>query len=578
MNRLPVALITLGMALLVLNSANAQDLVAIKNAQLFHGAQLFSQDFSPRQPSVQGDGLGPLFNASSCVACHNQGGVGGGGTPEFNAKSVGIDRLDIKGPGIDQQVIAQMVSSFHPGFIDTSGSVVNIFPLPHHGGSPQFHLRTKAVLERSSILFTATGGALDAGEVRAGNATPIHYKNNLGGRSIDLHARVYQRNTTALFGAGLLDKIPLRDIQKQFRLQKRHPEISGRPATLRNGSIGRFGWRGNESSLVNFVDRACAAELGLRTRRRDQPLDPFVPLYKNPGFDISDLDVRAMSAFVAALPRPVERIPESSEDRLLVQQGKRVFESVGCAVCHTPKLGEVAGLYSDLLLHDMGYALMDLNHAEPYIIDRSVHRTVAETAATVGGERMFGYYGSGAFIDLPTSTERSTTSAATVAQLVESVAQCAQRPTSYRTKEGYRFVAPTRPTSPIELIAGPTRSLTLEVEDRTANQSGGGETFQTTEDVTLQIRYQDTNFNQEWRTPPLWGVADSAPYMHDGRASTLLEAITMHGGEATGTRDRFLLLSHQDREALLMFLGTLVAPPVPSQPGNGQPGPVVAKH
>ena len=34
----------------------------------------------------------------------------------------------------------------------------------------------------------------------------------------------------------------------------------------------------------------------------------------------------------------------------------------------------------------------------------------------------------------------------------------------------------------------------------------------------------------EWRTPPLWGVADSAPYMHDGRANTLSDAIELHGG------------------------------------------------
>lgn len=573
MKRFSTAIMAMTMTLPLFGSAAAQGLAAIKQSQIVHGSQLFMQDFVPRHPTLQGDGLGPLFNASSCVACHNQGGVGGGGAAEFNAKSVGIDRLEIKGPGIDQQVIAQMISSFHPGFIDTSGSVVNIFPLAHHGGSEAFQQRTQAVLEHSSIRFASSGGSFDAGEVRAGNATPLRYRNNFGGRSIDLHARVYQRNTTSLFGAGLLDKIPLRDIQKQFRLQKRHPEISGRPATLDNGSIGRFGWRGNESSLLNFVDRACAAELGLKTRRRDQPLDPFVPLYQNPGFDVSDREIRAMSAFVAALPRPVERIPQSNEDRLMVQQGKKAFEAVGCAVCHTPQLGDVAGLYSDLLLHDMGYSLMDLNHAEPYIVNRSVYRTVAETAAKVGGERMFGYYGSGAFIDLPTRTERSSTAAATEAQIVESVARSAQRPTSYQTPTAYRFVAPTRPTTPLEIISGPSRSMTLEVQDLTANQSGGGATIETTEDITFQVRYQDTNFNQEWRTPPLWGVADSAPYMHDGRASTLLEAITMHGGEATGTRDRFLLLSHQDREALLLFLGHLVAPSMPQQKA-----PVIARQ
>ena len=82
------------------------------------------------------------------------------------------------------------------------------------------------------------------------------------------------------------------------------------------------------------------------------------------------------------------------------------------------------------------------------------------------------------------------------------------------------------------------------------------------------MHYEPTKFNQEWRTPPLWGVADSAPYMHDGRAETLLEAISMHDGEGAGTRDRFLQLSVADRNALIAFLKTLVAPPnVPGRCG-----------
>ena len=82
----------------------------------------------------------------------------------------------------------------------------------------------------------------------------------------------------------------------------------------------------------------------------------------------------------------------------------------------------------------------------------------------------------------------------------------------------------------------------------------------------LRLTYEPTAFNQEWRTPPLWGVADSAPYMHDGRAETLSESIVMHDGEAAGTRDRFLNLSFDDRQAIIAFLNTLVAPPSAPQP------------
>src|SRR5262249_57174022 len=38
----------------------------------------------------------------------------------------------------------------------------------------------------------------------------------------------------------------------------------------------------------------------------------------------------------------------------------------------------------------------------------------------------------------------------------------------------------------------------------------------------------------EWKTPPLWGVADSAPYFHDGGSATLHDAIVRHGNEAAG--------------------------------------------
>ena len=48
--------------------------------------------------------------------------------------------------------------------------------------------------------------------------------------------------------------------------------------------------------------------------------------------------------------------------------------------------------------------------------------------------------------------------------------------------------------------------------------------------------------------------------MHDGRAATLLEAVSLHEGEAAGTRDRFLNLSHRDRAAIIKFMETLVAP------------------
>lgn len=61
----------------------------------------------------------------------------------------------------------------------------------------------------------------------------------------------------------------------------------------------------------------------------------------------------------------------------------------------------------------------------------------------------------------------------------------------------------------------------------------------------------------EFRTQPLWGVVAAAPYLHDGRAGTLDEAIRWHGGEAASIRDAYSALSDVERQELLSFLESL---------------------
>ncbi len=61
----------------------------------------------------------------------------------------------------------------------------------------------------------------------------------------------------------------------------------------------------------------------------------------------------------------------------------------------------------------------------------------------------------------------------------------------------------------------------------------------------------------EFRTEPLMGVHRMARFLHDGRATTLEQAIELHNGEAARARDRFRALSAEDRAALVAFLKTL---------------------
>ncbi len=64
----------------------------------------------------------------------------------------------------------------------------------------------------------------------------------------------------------------------------------------------------------------------------------------------------------------------------------------------------------------------------------------------------------------------------------------------------------------------------------------------------------------EWKTPALWGVADSAPYLHDGRADTLEDAILAHAGEAAGVTDAYKVLKPAEQQEVIAFLKTLKAP------------------
>ncbi len=66
---------------------------------------------------------------------------------------------------------------------------------------------------------------------------------------------------------------------------------------------------------------------------------------------------------------------------------------------------------------------------------------------------------------------------------------------------------------------------------------------------------------QEWLTRPLWGLADTAPYLHDGRAPTIADAILAHGGEATASREAYQALPADQRAALRVYLTSLTRSP-----------------
>ncbi len=69
--------------------------------------------------------------------------------------------------------------------------------------------------------------------------------------------------------------------------------------------------------------------------------------------------------------------------------------------------------------------------------------------------------------------------------------------------------------------------------------------------------FQGVASGTEFRTAPLWGLTESAPYLHDGRATTIDNAIREHAGEAQDARDNYITLTEDEQADLIRFLESL---------------------
>ena len=257
----------------------------------------------------------------------------------------------------------------------------------------------------------------------------------------------FRNGIPPLFGAGRIDAISA-DVVAAVAAQQ-PAEIRGRVSRTPDGRVGRFGWKAQIASLSEFIRAACANELGLEVPGHSQAVSPLAPSQKAKGLDMTEAECDDLVAYLRSLPAPVAIDPSGPQGTRDIREGRRLFTDVGCADCHVPTLGDLRGIYSDLLLHDMGPSLGDSGS----------------------------YYGT----------------------------------------EG--------PITP-----------------------GGASP-------------------QEWRTPPLWGYRDSGPYLHDGRAEDLEEAVALHGGQAHPSTRRFFALAAEDRFQIEAFLKSLVAPSATAVPG-----------
>ncbi len=128
-----------------------------------------------------------------------------------------------------------------------------------------------------------------------------------------------------------------------------------------------------------------------------------------------------------------------------------------------------------------------------------------------------------------------------------------------------------------EVAADPTANVyyTVDLTDAPANfaaAAGGGVRVPLFSDLKRHVMGPELAENlslpggvpnDQYVTARLWGINDTAPYLHDGRATTLTEAIAWHGGEAEAARDGFLALDDLTKQQLLLFLRGLRTPEKP---------------
>ncbi len=313
------------------------------------GRELFERLWVKNDPRGHGgDGLGPVFNGQSCVACHNLGGSGGAGTVGSNIE------------------IATATDSFN-------GGACYSYSFSMDFGAGRFESRIGGGSQESSGRLQAAGARFLSGihpGFRDSNSVVLHrfgtdpayhaWRESVPGQHRSVVIQSSERNPPALFGSGLIDAIPDEAIEAAAKRKiSWSAQVNGRVSRLKDGRVGRFGWKAQTATLAEFVRSAAAGEIGLEIPDRHQAADPRTPGVAAVGLDMNEGECDDLVEYVRSLSIPMAIKPADQKRSAQFKAGEAAFKSIGCAVCHMPKLGEVDGIYSDLLLHDMGPQLAD---------------------------------------------------------------------------------------------------------------------------------------------------------------------------------------------------------------------------
>lgn len=278
-----------------------------------------------------------------------------------------------------------------------------------------------------------------------------------------------------------------------------------------------YGWKGNVATLRFFCRGAARNELGMEGDElvtKDNLVDPTVgtdPDGDGVEGELSVGDVTAITIYVAAQPVPKDTTflvsaglepPQPPEISAAVARGEEMFVTIGCVTCHIPELQLLDPVFEEPTRRGRG------SYFDPEL-------DPGGTALDPARPFRFHLVQEGD----PPRLEPHPSAGARVRIFGD-----------LKRHDMGGQLADAQPT-PVSDSAG--RPLVV-----------GGTPIVVPETVFL--------------TAELWGVGNTGPWLHDGRAASLEGAVLLHGGEAQAERDAFALLPAEDRAALLEFLESLV--------------------
>ncbi|MBY4588363.1 MULTISPECIES: di-heme oxidoredictase family protein [Rhizobium] len=336
------------------------------------GNALFRKLWVSSPSSTQAsDGLGPLFNARSCMSCHVNDGRGK--PPEGGPSAVSMFLRLSRAAATPEEEKA------------IAGADILNFPDPVYGHQLQdLAVPGLAAEGRMTIRYDEETATLGDGET-VSLRRPHYAATNLAYGPLDAATTISARVAPAMIGLGLIEAIPEADILAHADPDDADGDgISGKAAIVRDHrsgeiALGRFGWKAQNATVRDQNADAFANDIGISTpdhpdahgdctKAEEKCLDLPTGVQKRLGAEeapgpILDL-VTFYSENLAVPARRKASFPETLK-------GKRIFYESGCISCHVPKFVtrrdsadkaqsfQLIWPYSDFLLHDMGDGLAD---------------------------------------------------------------------------------------------------------------------------------------------------------------------------------------------------------------------------